>query len=861
MLAATPADFKAAAENAMLAAGGGLPAVTSSASSYKSPPQSYQPWSQPPVSKSQQPDFHPVASTEHVPADPYAQAPNSSSDLTTKPGVTTYDSNSVPKSSSTNKMGTDVSSPSQHRKLTADAVSAELMQMQKKFAELQSKHGELEKAFLEKKTSIMLDRTTSSQNLQPVQSIWNTEELKKKWFIDRMESLVSSNIRDVGLEPAENSDFLDLEPLFRKTFMNFDTDNNGNISVQEFQLFVVAYCSAYIYNDSSPNIALNKAANFILEDQVSHDNSSGEGARCAKALWNAMDIDQSGTLDYVEFWAYFSHPARMPRGTNEEYTTLKMFVEYWANRQLLVGDDGFSVSARQMSREELAAKDKTISDKNDADSAQASERDKLLLRRKVCQEILSTENTYVKSLEGSLVYLKLCQQHNIFNSEEELIVFGNIPLILQLNLKFRDLLKHILDNEDQMLAQLFIDYAPEFKTVYMNFFINYKKSIDLLSSSRFKSKEFQETLKDEKVNLQTLLITPIQRIPRYLLLLKELDKRTNNDHPDKLLIQEAILKIDDTATQINKAMKDDEDRIKIHELEMQFEGTPSFWKVDRMFPTMEVSVSATYNEGALLSCQLFLFNDMLAIAVPLPLSAAYRYRLVCKLPLDSGVKLEREHSTLKLRHTKYVAPTSYLNGQPCWAVWAGDGLFYLAGIVKACSHGRYEIKYIEFPDEPNAVVSVDQLVKYQTVGGSMSSPPELSDPTSLQRDLKDIVLEVEVSDVAEAGRLFSCIRQILDESTSKICWTGCTTMDITKDYYDIMEDKEVGMMEARKSSTVCDICNKPFSLTFRRHYCKQCNKCVCKQCSPGKKVLKGMRLSGRPVRICSSCENASKKVP
>jgi len=42
------------------------------------------------------------------------------------------------------------------------------------------------------------------------------------------------------------------------------------------------------------------------------------------------------------------------------------------------------------------------------------------------------------------------------------------------------------------------------------------------------------------VRLNALLITPVQRIPRYVLLLRELRNRTDPSHPDFALIQKAI---------------------------------------------------------------------------------------------------------------------------------------------------------------------------------------------------------------------------------------------------------------------------------------------------------------------------------
>jgi hypothetical protein len=57
------------------------------------------------------------------------------------------------------------------------------------------------------------------------------------------------------------------------------------------------------------------------------------------------------------------------------------------------------------------------------------------------------------------------------------------------------------------------------------------------------------------LNLSSLLITPIQRIPRYKLLLSELIKNTPEDHPDKADLDKALTIISATAKHINDSVR------------------------------------------------------------------------------------------------------------------------------------------------------------------------------------------------------------------------------------------------------------------------------------------------------------------
>lgn len=58
----------------------------------------------------------------------------------------------------------------------------------------------------------------------------------------------------------------------------------------------------------------------------------------------------------------------------------------------------------------------------------------------------------------------------------------------------------------------------------------------------------------EGQNLLSLLLTPIQRVPRYRLLLADLRKATPADHPDAASLDSAYATTDAVAGFINKAL-------------------------------------------------------------------------------------------------------------------------------------------------------------------------------------------------------------------------------------------------------------------------------------------------------------------
>jgi hypothetical protein len=57
-----------------------------------------------------------------------------------------------------------------------------------------------------------------------------------------------------------------------------------------------------------------------------------------------------------------------------------------------------------------------------------------------------------------------------------------------------------------------------------------------------------------------------------------------------------------------------------------------------------------------------------------------------------------------------------------------------------------------------------------------------------------------------------------------------------------------------KEATGCQLCEKPFTLTFRRHHCRACGKLVCEECSKGTLWVFEDRPTGKkPQRVDAAC--------
>jgi hypothetical protein len=71
------------------------------------------------------------------------------------------------------------------------------------------------------------------------------------------------------------------------------------------------------------------------------------------------------------------------------------------------------------------------------------------------------------------------------------------------------------------------------------------------------------------LDLQALLITPVQRIPRYKLLFEELLKQTPSDDPEFLEIQDCLKTIKEVANKVNAAVEEKNRRDKLLQVQQR----------------------------------------------------------------------------------------------------------------------------------------------------------------------------------------------------------------------------------------------------------------------------------------------------
>eukprot|EP01084_Bolivina_argentea_P017178 32079_1 len=216
-----------------------------------------------------------------------------------------------------------------------------------------------------------------------------------------------------------------------------------------------------------------------------------------------------------------------------------------------------------------------VDDGDDGDDGDDKESKRERNRIRAISELISTEQTYVDNLRllNELYYIPLTQS-KIIKQKYIQSHFGEIPTIINLNDNLLSTLKKNKSND--RIGEAMLGFIP-FLKMYQNYINKHEQSIKLLTELQKNNADFSAFLnlqrKEERAKFQTLqsfLILPIQRVPRYELCLKEIIKLTSADNTDGPNLKQCFDKICLVNKSINERINEHHDREKVKWIESRF---------------------------------------------------------------------------------------------------------------------------------------------------------------------------------------------------------------------------------------------------------------------------------------------------
>ncbi|KNC99883.1 uncharacterized protein SPPG_05256 [Spizellomyces punctatus DAOM BR117] len=210
-------------------------------------------------------------------------------------------------------------------------------------------------------------------------------------------------------------------------------------------------------------------------------------------------------------------------------------------------------------------------------------------RENIAREILDSERRYVDSLL-LLQTLFLNPLMAAVGTTSEVIpkkivqsIFSELAGIINVNMELRKQLEARLEEHpwnpvDGCLGDIFLNLAP-FLKMYSSYVKNFNTALSVVSEQISKNPAFAQFVTKQNANpdlkglgFQAYLIMPVQRIPRYKMLVEDLLKHTEVDHPDHSTLQKSLETIAEVAVFVNETIRHHEMMQELIEMQKCIRG-------------------------------------------------------------------------------------------------------------------------------------------------------------------------------------------------------------------------------------------------------------------------------------------------
>ncbi|KAH0801887.1 Kelch motif family protein [Histomonas meleagridis] len=238
-------------------------------------------------------------------------------------------------------------------------------------------------------------------------------------------------------------------------------------------------------------------------------------------------------------------------------------------------------------------------------------------RNYASNEVITSEEAYINDL-GELIdyWSPAIRDSKLFDEQQLKTLFRDIPTIRNTHMVFLKSLKTE------------VTFATEFGWKFLNFvqffklsstFVSQFKSVDEMIHEKSKNRSFDSKFKEIEANLPAgngrdflnYYVTPVQRYPRYMILMREVDKATPLFHPDKPYLAAAMAAVEKVNNEINFSAKRMKQLELMDSLQSSFGGSVTINLPGREVLSMEkIRIMKPKSSSG----QIILFNDIIIIA-------------------------------------------------------------------------------------------------------------------------------------------------------------------------------------------------------------------------------------------------------
>jgi hypothetical protein len=262
---------------------------------------------------------------------------------------------------------------------------------------------------------------------------------------------------------------------------------------------------------------------------------------------------------------------------------------------------------------------------NNLDPVKLEQAKRQYRRTLIAQEILDTEASYVKNLAilvkkyQNPLLSALKSAAPILNEQEIRQIFSNVSILHSYNVMLLEGLNNRMSawSSKQLMGDVFLAMTAFFKS-YSTYINNYESAHQITTQAMAKNirfKRFAEQVRDNPIcndqDIDSLLIMPVQRMPRYAMLIRELIKYTDKDHPDYGNLDKALKNIEEVTAYLNEKKREAVFMQQLVEATKNIFGCKEELVQPARILLKELKASFSAGKGKPKEGMLFLFNDAL----------------------------------------------------------------------------------------------------------------------------------------------------------------------------------------------------------------------------------------------------------
>eukprot|EP01101_Sappina_pedata_P004589 TRINITY_DN1983_c0_g2_i1.p1 TRINITY_DN1983_c0_g2~~TRINITY_DN1983_c0_g2_i1.p1 ORF type:complete len:734 (-),score=238.21 TRINITY_DN1983_c0_g2_i1:35-2236(-) len=224
--------------------------------------------------------------------------------------------------------------------------------------------------------------------------------------------------------------------------------------------------------------------------------------------------------------------------------------------------------------------------------------------------------------------------------------------------------------------------------IYKLFVNNFNKSSEILEDLKIRSESMRAFLQEDKpefrgYSLNSLLILPIQRIPRYVLLINELLKHTEESHTDFPNLKQALKDMEDLAKHIDEEKHAIDQRLRlvaIHAAILDPKPAGLLAPHRRVESGVQANVYRVGSATALGEMDCYIFNDGILLATQLGTRDCIRAEAFLLFPFTISPLMRSNTLEIKTSHVEI--------SEWCFRIEAGKDRFVV------CCEGQEQIQLL-----------------------------------------------------------------------------------------------------------------------------------------------------------------------